>query len=269
MNYGNYCAATHGVTARVRACILAILALPAIAGAQSISIEPGARWQMGDASVDLDCAAVQLDGTLDAQDSHLDGIGNLAIVGQLTAASAALEVGGNWNNQGSFAAGAGSVRFSDRCGAPSATIGGSTQFSTLWLDSARGKAYGFAAGQVQSIASALRLAGVPGTPLVLGSTQAGLQASLALAASGNQHVAWVDVADMAAPEGSAWLAPGAPGDFNSVDSGNNFRWFEATPAAAAVPLLVPVDAHWALLGLVLALFAGARSGFRRRASHCA
>lgn len=246
---------------RVRAFLMAILTMPGFAAAQGISIDAGASWHLGDALVELDCVPVQVAGLLDVQDSRLDGVGDVAISGQLTAAAASIEVGGNWSNQGHFAAGASTVHLSDRCDANVASISGSTSFSTLHIESERSKGYVFQAGQVQAVAAALRITGMPGAPLVLGSTQAGIHAELALAEGGSQQIAWIDVADMAAPEGSAWLAQGPPEDFDSVDSGNNFRWFE--PAApAAPPVAVPADSRWALLLLALALLVLARRGFR-------
>jgi hypothetical protein len=250
---------------RVRRCaavVLVAFALPAGAFAQTVSIEPGARWSVGDAVVDLDCAAVNVAGALDAQDGRVDGIGDLDIAGQVTATTAALEVGGNWNNHGSFVAGTGTVRLSDRCDQAAASIRGTTTYSTLRIDSARAKAYRFEAGTTQSVAQALQLTGAAGQYLAIGSTQAGTRAGLALSTGGTQQIAWVNVADMAAPEGSAWLAPGRPEDFHSVDSGNNLRWFQT--AEPAQPAQVPTTSGGALLVLLLGLGLLGRHRLRRQ-----
>jgi hypothetical protein len=245
------------------AFLLAAWAFPTGVVAQTVSIEPGASWRIGDATVDLDCAALAVAGTLDTQDGRLDGIGHLDITGQMTAATASVEVGGNWSNQGSFLAGTGTVRLSDRCDAGAVSISGTTSFSTLLIESARGKAYRFQAGLSQSVALALRLVGAPGALLPIGSMQAGTQAGLALNPAGQQQIAWVDVSDMAAPEGSAWLAPGRPEDFDSIDSGNNVRWFEPS-GVGLLPVSVPATSRWALLALALVLVAFARRGRRFR-----
>ncbi|MBN8728637.1 MAG: hypothetical protein J0H15_13175 [Xanthomonadales bacterium] len=239
------------------------LACPHFVAAQEVSIAAGSSWQLGDGGVDLDCATLRIGGTLEAADGHAAGIGDLLIAGEASASTALLEVGGEWINGGSFQAGDGVVHFTDRCDRAAAAVRGSTHFSTLAIDSARGKAYRFEAGATQSVAQALFLAGAAGTRMSIGSSFTGQQAGLALAPTGSQHVEWLAVSDMAAPEGSAWLAPGAPEDYHSVDAGNNLRWFKADPAPPIVPVSVPTTSGWALAVLCLALFAGAQRAFRR------
>jgi hypothetical protein len=246
------------------AFLLVTLALPANVVGQTVTIGPGSSWSLGNAAVDLDCAALDVAGALDAQNASVAGVGNLAISGQLSAASASIEVGGNWTNHGSFVAGMGTVRLVDRCDRDAVSINGSTTFSTLLVQSARNKAYFFEAGQTQSILTALGLSGAPGALLPLRSTLAAAQSALALNPAGSQQIAWVDVADMAAPEGSAWLAEGPPSAFNSVDSGNNARWFEPAPAPPAVHVPIPAASDWVLLALALVLGAVGMRGVRLR-----
>lgn len=232
--------------------LLSASAFPAGVLAQTVSIEPGASWQVGDAAMDLDCAAVDVAGALHAQDGRIDGIGHLGFAGQVTASTAAIEVGGDWNNHGSFLPGTGTVRFGDRCGQAQSSISGATAFSSLRIESARAKTYRFEAGKTQSIGAALALIGAAGQYLSIGSTQAGTRAHLALVEAGAQQIAWASVADMEAPEGSAWLAPGPAEAFQSVDAGNNSRWFQpSVPPAQAVP--VPTLSSWALLVLALGM----------------
>lgn len=252
--------------ARRFACaFLSLFAFPAATLAQSVSIDAGASWRVGDGAMDLDCATLQVAGALHAQDGTVGGIGDLGIVagGEVAATTAELHVGGDWRNHGGFVAGTGTVHLVDRCDAGSALIEGTTSFASLLIESARGKAYGFEAGMTQSIALALRLAGAPGVPLPIRSTQAGTRAGLALDNGASQQVTWVDVADMAAPEGSAWIASGLPAAFDSIDSGNNFRWFQPS-GPPAPPRSVPTASIWALLimALVLARLGGLR--LRRR-----
>ncbi len=247
------------------ALVLAALAFPAAVLAQSVSIDAGASWQLGDATLDLDCATLDVAGALHAQDGEVGGIGDLDIAGQVTATTASLDVGGDWNNHGAFLAGIGTVRLGDRCDRAHASILGATGFSSLRIESARAKAYSFEAGRTQSIAVLLQLAGAAGQYLSIGSTQAGTRAGLALSTGGAQQIAWLSVADMEAPEGSAWLAPGLPEAFNAVDAGNNLRWFQAAPPAEApTPIPAPALSAWALLALALALGVFGARRFRLR-----
>lgn len=237
---------------------LAALVFTWSASAQTVDIGPGARWQSDGASIDFDCADVAVAGRLDVEDGMLSGIGRFANSGTVTSDAGAIEVGGDWINQGQFSAGTGSVHFSDRCDRPQATIASATTFATLDIGSDRGKLYRFAAGQTQSISTALRLTGAPGAHLVLRSTQPGAQSRLALANGAAQQIGWVDVADQAAPAGSQWLALGPPGQFNAIDSGNNTRWFGAPAEAQPVPAM----SWWPLFALVLLVAGIAARRFR-------
>lgn len=238
--------AIRGAMPLLCALLLAACLIPLAAEAQRVDIGEGATWQLDGANMDLDCAVLRIEGAVDAADGQIAGVGHLDLAGQLAATTAWLEVGGDWSNQGSFNAGSGTVAFSDRCNQPQTTLHGNSTFATLVMESSRGKSYHFQSGATQSVTSALRLSGAAGQHLPIRSTTAGNRANLSLATSGSQQIDWVDVADMAAPSGSAWLAAGLPTAFNSIDSGNNQRWF--APASLA-PVLVPATSIWALLGL--------------------
>lgn len=230
------------------------------AAAQTVSIEAGAVWQIDDGLMDMGCATVHVTGTLHLQNGRVDGVDDLRILGQVSADTATLEIGGDWNNLGSFQAGTGTVRFVDRCNRAQSSLAGNTSFSTLTLESARGKSHRFPAGMTQTVSHTLRLAGASGQLLGIASTQPGTQAGLALAVGGAQQIGWVRVADMTAPAGSAWLAPGPAQNFDSVDAGNNSRWFQQFLA----PKIIPTASGWALLVLTLALGLLARRAFRLR-----
>lgn len=245
---------------RLRIALAMALLCPLTALSQSVSVDDSARWEVNGASIDFGCAHIGNAGTIDVGGGELGGIGNLVNGGVFTVGNGALEVGGDWVNHGTFSAGTGVVMFSDHCDAPQATIQGDTAFATLDIASSRGKRYRLNAGDTQSVATALRLNGSPGSHLVLRSTQSGSQSRIALATGGVQQVGWIDVADQAAPAGSQWLALGAPATFNSINSGNNFRWF-GTPAVARP---VPATSSWLLTLLVGLMVVIGMARFRTR-----
>ncbi len=45
--------------------------------------------------MDLDCAALRIEGVVDAADGQIAGVGHLDLAGQLAATTAGLEVGGD------------------------------------------------------------------------------------------------------------------------------------------------------------------------------
>lgn len=248
---------------RVGITLLSALAMPAPLLAQTVSIGAGSSWRVGNGTVDLDCAAVQVAGTLDAGDGRIDGAGTVDFSGQLAANAGSIDVGGDWNNHGSFLAGTGTVQFVDRCNAAAGTIRGASTFANLRIESARGKTYRFDAGAQQSVTQSLLLDG-GGQHMPIRSTQAGARARLALSLTGTQQIAWVDVADMEAPVNSAWLAQGVPITFNAIDAGNNARWFLSSGLPPAPPVPVPSASQWVLLLLACALAALGSRRFLRR-----
>lgn len=247
-----------------RVGIALALALPAPLLAQTVSIGAGSSWRVGNGTMDLDCATVQVAGALDLGDGRVDGIGTMDFSGQLAANTGRLEIGGDWNNRGSFLAGTGTVLFVDRCAAAAGTIRGASTFANLRIESARGKAYRFDAGAQQSVTQSLLLGGAAGRHMPIRSTQAGARARLALSLAGTQQIAWVDVADMEAPANFAWLAQGVPITFNAIDAGNNARWFLSSGLPPAPPVPVPSASQWALLVLAGALAVLGSRRFRLR-----
>ena len=233
--------------------LIALAWLP-LSQAQQLVVEQGARWQLGDGTIAFDCATVQVAGSFDADDGQALAIGDMVIAGHASAAGGAIEVGGDWSNGGSFDAGTGLVRFSDACDRASATISGDSGFHNLSLESSGGKAYRFESGSTQTVASALQLTGAAGARMPISSTSAGERAELALDPMGSQQISAVVVSGMAAPAGSAWLAQGAPRNFDSVDAGNNLRWFIAG-LVNAEPAIIPTTTPWSLALLGLALLA--------------
>lgn len=234
----------------IRMLLTAVASVSSIAAqAQSVNVDAGARWHVGGAAIDFDCGSLTVAGEFAIDSAMLTGIGDLTNTGVVSATSGVAEVGGDWRNQGQVHPGNGSVHFSDQCDRPQATIEGTTTFATLDIASARGKRYALQAGQVQTVNTALRITGAADTHLVLRSTQPGARSDIALAASGGQHISWVDVADQSAAPQGQWLAPGLAAAHNAINSGNNRRWF-GTPHVAQ-----PVPASSPLLLMLLALFA--------------
>ncbi len=244
----------------VMAMILSLVAMPA--GAQGITIDAGSRWQADGARHALDCTPITNAGQLEADSGAFDAVGGFANTGQASATTAVLRVGGDWSNSGAFAAGQSSVQLVDACSINAASITGTTSFSSLSLSSNAGKLYAFEAGATQSVQQALVLAGGPAVRLVIRSTSPGVQANLALATSGTQSISRIDVADMRAPDEAAYLAQGMPHEFDSIDSGNNTRWFGDFLGSVALPTLS--GAVTVLLALLLAALAWRHTATRQR-----
>ena len=75
--------------------LLAACLIPLAAEAQRVDIGEGATWQLDGADMDLDCAALRIEGVVDAADGQIAGVGHLDLAGQLAATTAWLEVGGD------------------------------------------------------------------------------------------------------------------------------------------------------------------------------
>ncbi len=257
---GHSCAGTGAAAMGVLAVGLALGA--PTAGAQGITIDGGSRWQADGARHALDCTPLVNAGQLQADSGAFDAVGGFTNSGQASATTAMLRVGGDWANSGAFAAGQSSVQLVDACKASAASITGTTNFASLSLSGNAGKLYAFEAGATQSVQQSLVLAGGPAARLVIRSTSPGVQANLALATSGNQSISRIDVADMRAPDDAAYLAQGMPSDFDSIDSGNNARWFGDFLGSVALPTLS--GAMTALLALLLAALAWRHTAARQR-----
>jgi len=211
--------------------------LPGAALAANLTLTGGTTQTVPAGGLDLDCGNVliQSGATLNG------GTGTLAL-------------GGDWNNQGTFNRGTGTVAITDQDCAPGAvsTLSGTTYFHNLTGGTANGHALVFESGQQQSVANNLELRGASGNRLVIRSTTPGIEAFLHLDESGTQSIDWVDVQDNHAPITGQHLALGLPSAFNSVDGGNNFRWFLNIPAGGAVQG-IPTLSQLGLLVLVMVL----------------
>lgn len=239
-------------------CLIALLAGgTGAAHAQSVVIGAGSTWTANDGRHDLGCADLTNHGILSLGTAPFHAVRHFSNTSFASATAATLDIGGNWSNTGTFAAGNSEIRLTDDCGAPDATIGGATTFPTLSIVTALGREIRFAAGATQTVEDALILRGQAGHLLVLRSTQDGTQAFIDLRPGATQSVQYVDVADHSAT--GQVIAPGPPAQFFSTDSGNTTRWFDAlaTPAPALSGL--------ALLLVVTLLAVIARSRLRAQA----
>jgi hypothetical protein len=171
------------------------------AGASGLSIGAGSAVKLGDSMLNLGCndLSIQSAGTLQAQTSTIT-------------------LGGNWDNQGTFDAGSGTVVFGDGCIPNQSKITGSSTFFGLQIMTSTGKTIDFGAGATQTVLDDLTLMGTAGNLLVIHSSIPDQQAFLKLDLGGSQNIDYVDVADTGAT--GQTLTVGT----HSVDSGNTTGW---------------------------------------------
>ncbi|GAX62657.1 hypothetical protein SCALIN_C38_0020 [Candidatus Scalindua japonica] len=143
--------------------------------------------------------------------------------GTLQTSTGTLEVGGNWVNTGTFTSGTGLVNLID--GQSPVGISGNSTFYNFSATTNTGKRLELDVANTQTITNLLTLQGAVGNLLFLRSSADGQQARIDLQSGGTQLIDYIDVKDLDATGES--LAPGSPGDYNSVDSGNNNNWFQA------------------------------------------
>ena len=166
--------------------------------------------------------------TLNINDGTLKVPYDIVNNGTLQTSAGSIEVGGNWVNNGTVTSGTGSVKFID--GQSPVAISGANTFYNFSVITTIGKRLDFDVNNTQTITNSLTLHGIPGNLLFLRSSSDGQQASIdlqdsvALHANSTQSIDYIDVKDHNAVGVS--LAPGSPGDYHSVDSGNNSHWFE-------------------------------------------
>jgi hypothetical protein len=230
----------------LRCAALAALLLggPAVAG--TFEIGKGSSLELGNGSLALGCADLNVLGGLSAGTVGFTQGRDLTIgpAGTLNGESAILELSGDWDNMGSFVAGTSTVRMVDGCGLLSAVVNGDSAFHNLEIATSAGKQVSFTAGSTQTVAGDFSATGAAGNLLKIRSTVGGSAAFLQ--AQGAASASYVDVADNNALGGSS-----IPLDSNSLKGPNSLGWL-LTPA---VPLLPP---------LALALLGGALLAAARR-----
>jgi hypothetical protein len=195
--------------------------------AQGITVPSGATLSLGNGQINLFCGDLVVEGQVFIDSGAATGIRDVEIMGgTLTGGSGTLSLARDWLNAGSFNAATGAVGLGDGCGASSSALIGDTDFFEFSTTSTSGKVLLIEAGSSQTFASSLSLEGDPADRLLIRSSVPGQQAFFSLDTGGSQTIWAVDVRDNNALGGQA-LAPGSPGVFSSVDSGNNDNWFIA------------------------------------------
>ena len=202
-----------------------------------VQVGNGASLSVGGGTIDLGCTDLIVSGSVNVQSGGITAVDNVDIAGgTIDGGSGAISASGDWSNQGSFIPGTGSVALVDGCGSTVSGVSGDTSFYEFAASTGTGRLLEIAAGSTQTFAQSLTLTGqVPGR-LRLRSSMPGAPAFFSLAPAGQQFIDAVDVQDNDA-SGGQLLAPGAPAQFNSIDSGGNSNWFLRVAESIPVPTL--------------------------------
>lgn len=213
-------------TAARTIAVLALGIASNLAHAQGITVEAGAMLSLGGGQVSLGCGDLVIAGQVLVGSGAASGIRNVNIAGgALAGGTGAVSLSGDWSNSGTFTAGTGAVMVVDGCGTNTSLMTGDNDFNDFSVTSSSGKLLSVTADSSQSFASSLTLQGIVGNRVQIRSSVPGQQVFFTLQPGGDQTIFAVDVRDNNALGGLP-LAPGAPGEYESVDSGNNDNWFE-------------------------------------------
>lgn len=204
--------------------------------AAELNVPAGATLQIpGSAALQLGCADLTTAGTALVNAGQIQQAGNVTISpsGALNGGTGTIQVGGNWNNRGTFIAGSGSVMFVDGCSTAPASLAGDTSFNQLVLTSQIGRTFVIEAG---------RNIGVTGSLIVQGTSAAPVRL---VTSSSTGQVAYVT------------LAPGASYTATDASIPPTVRIVDPTPPP---PNPIPTLGEWGrgLLMLLLALAAMVR-----------
>ena len=205
------------------------LAFQSIPGySAGISIGNGASFDVGNATIDVNCLDLVAAGQFLLGDGSVNAVKLLSIesTGELNGETGSLRFAGDWWNAGTFNAAQSSISLQDGCGTTESLMLGDNSFYNFSASTTTGKTFSIEAGSVQAFANELSLQGTaPNQRLKIRSSVAGQSVHFNLAAQGTQQISAVDVKDNDATAGQL-LAPGTPAAHASVDAGNNKSWFE-------------------------------------------
>lgn len=218
--------------------LLVAVALPA--SAQIVVVGSGSAVSLGDGRLDLGCGDLVVHGSLMAGSGAIDQADDVTIAasGSIAAESSTLNVGGDFVNEGGFAAGTSHVVMVDDCGRSVVSLAGGTTFYDLSLLSTTGKRIEFEAGETTTVLGGLTLAGTNGALLQIRSSVASVLSFLV--SNGPSSASHVDVDDNDASGGNPIIL----GPDSTVGS-NAPGWTSALP--------VPLSTWPGLFVLVLGL----------------
>ena len=234
------------------ACAIAFAALVGARPAHADLVVPaGSVVSLASGTVDLSCTDVIVAGTLQVGTGSIANARHVTILagGTIDGGSGTLTLGGSWANSGQFLAGTSAVRFRDLCSLTTATVSGSTTFSTASFVTATGRNFLFQVGTTQTVNDLLEIAGTTALPIQFRSGAAGQVANINLIPTGVQSIQHVGVTDVWAT--GQWLAPTLT---NEGGGGNANRWFGGASVAAPIPTLA--DAMLLALTALLAASGG-------------
>ena len=225
------------------------------AAAQGISVGSSASFTVGDGSVDLGCGDLSIGGSVTIGSGTFTTMRDVNVsAGALFLGSGSMSLSGDWTNSGTVSAGAGLVTFVDGCGTNTSNIAGDTDFYDFSAVTSGGRLLQLAAGSTQTFGNSITLQGSGADPLTIRSSSPGSETFFVLPEGATQNILGVDVADNNA-DGGQTLAPVAPEDVDSVDTGNNSNWFIAMlPEIIAKPVTaIPLPGLLLLSGLLILL----------------
>lgn len=232
----------HRVVSAGVAVLVSLLYFPSTSLAGGIFVGSGNIMRLDTSVWNLGCNDVEI-----AADATLEG------------EQATVVLAGNWTNNGVFNPGMSTVNFIDGCDPNMSTVAGDTTFYDFVAETSLGKQMKFEAGSTQTILGLYKVQGAPGNLLEIVSTVPGQPAFTEV--MGGQMIDGVDVSDNHAT--GIHIAPGPPGNYNSIDSPGNSRWFLNDFAVPAPALSAWGSAIAVLVLLLLARFA-MRTSQRKR-----
>ncbi len=209
---------------------------PLAVHAQSITVQAGSTFSVGDGSVQLNCGDLTVAGDFSIAAGSAQTIRHVSISsgGDITVGSGLISLSGDWSNAGAFTPGTGIVEIVDGCGTTSTAMSGDSTFTDFRVTTSTGRALQVASGSSQVFTDNLTLRGTPPNYLTIRSSSAGVPAFFTLNFGASQDIFGVDVADNDA-SAQQTIAPRPPADFSSINAGGNSNWFVFGPGGGVTP----------------------------------
>jgi len=177
-------------------------------------------------TVDVYAAGITLPAgsSLKLNTATLNMAGDVVNADTIVVTTGTITLTGTWNNTGTFTAGTSTVSLLD--GQSPVSILGESTFYNFSAVTTTGKQINFVAASTQTVTNSLTLQGAASNLLVLRSTITSTRAYINLQAGATQTIDYVNVNDHEAT--GQHIAYGTAASFNSVDLGNNHKWFNET-----------------------------------------